>query len=103
VPLSASIFNTVLTDVAISHTFRCPLGGGFWVYAPEVGAVANCTEDGVPICTCTPLVHLNFEDGTEIRAHAALKLLEKLIHPRAASEPLNDEAAATAAFGPRIG
>jgi hypothetical protein len=61
-----SMHNTVLTDIQFSHSLQCPLGGGFWVYAPDVGHVTNCTEDGRPVCTCTPRAHLQFEDGTQI-------------------------------------
>jgi hypothetical protein len=37
-----SMHGTKLTDIYLSHSMKCPLGGGFWVYAPEQGHIAGC-------------------------------------------------------------
>jgi hypothetical protein len=57
------VANTVLANISLSHSLQCPLGGGFWT---TVSGAANCTDDDQPLCTCTPTLHLKFEDGTVI-------------------------------------
>jgi hypothetical protein len=73
------IIDTVLTDISLSHSLKCPLGGGFWVYAPEHGALYGCTDDGQPICLCGPSACLTFADGTVIQTNVSREFVEKLI------------------------
>jgi hypothetical protein len=77
--------NSTLTEISLSHSFKCPLGGGFW----SVEAGANCTEDGQPYCTCYPKrARLQFEDGSgAIVVNITAEFVEKYF-----SEALNEKA-----------
>jgi hypothetical protein len=68
-----------VTTVSMSHSLKCPLGGGFWIYSPEHRLVDGCTEGGIPLCQCGGgTIQLTFADGTSVSIRDGHSFLEKL-------------------------
>jgi hypothetical protein len=66
-----------ITKARISHSFKCPLGGGFWLDSEEHGRV-GCDENGNPLCQCSASIVIEFANGTSVTVgdgHSLLRCL----------------------------